>query len=155
MNMKRVICLLLVLAASLAYAADPFLLHDLRLGATLIQARTLIPTLAPAEAAAPLQAWRAAGPIGEVRDIRLLFRDGKLVSISFATAAKTFAHVRKALGDLIGPWSPAEDGHWAYEARRGTQRLQVLKRDDDSAWVVWLDMAAFGGTNMTPDGAAP
>jgi hypothetical protein len=142
--MRRLVILtLLVLIATTAYAADPFLLHDLPLGSTLARAQKLIPTLAQAEAPASLEAWRATGPIGEARDIRLIFRAGKLASISFATGPGTVKRVRQALANVLGPFTPAADGHWAYEARRGAQRLQVFRHEDDSTWVVWLDTAQF------------
>ena len=142
--MKRAVTfLLLLLLSSLAFAADPFLLRDLPLGSTLAHAQSVIPSLARAESPPPLEAWRAAGPVGEARDIRLIFRQGKLISISYATAPSSFARVRQALANVLGPFTPPDDGHWAYEARRGAQRLQVLKRDDGGAWVAWMDTSQF------------
>jgi hypothetical protein len=135
--------LLLMLLAPLAFAADPFLLRDLPLGSTVARAQSVVPGLARAESPPPLEAWRAAGPVGEARDIRLVFREGKMISISYATAPGSFARVRQALANMLGPFAPPDDGHWAYEARRGAQRLQVLKRDDGGAWVAWMDTSQF------------
>lgn len=140
--MKTRLCLgLMLLLAISAWAADPYLLHDLPLGSTLEQAQAVVPNLARAELPAPMEAWKSPGPVGEARDVRLLFREGKLVSISFGTSPGSFAKVRAALVDVLGEYEPAEDGRLVYEARRGTKRLQLFKRDDDSAWVVLLDLS--------------
>ena len=141
--------LLVLLFATSAQAGDPFLLHDLPLGSTLEKAKALISDLQPSESPEGTRVYKAAGPVGQAHDIRLIFVDDRLVSISFRTSPKSFEQARKALADIAGPLTPAEDGRLAYEARQDSRRLQLLRQDDESAWVVHIDLDRIGMEHQT------
>jgi hypothetical protein len=145
--MKRLplIVFWLALLGQIAWAADAFVLHDLPLGSSLKQAQKRIAGLKKAEAPEGLTVWVAAGIPEKSSDFRLVFNGDKLVSISFKTAPGSIEQARRALQDILGPFTPDEEGHFAYEARAGSRRLQLLKQDDGSAWVVLIDVDALKG----------
>lgn len=136
---KSLLPLLLLLPALLAWAADPYLLRDLPLGSSAETARNIVGDWTATDAPAGLRAFTVAGPVRQARDLRLIFKDDKLISLSYRTPAKSFADVRRALAGVCDAFVPAADGHLAYEARRDGKRLQLLRQDDGGAWVVWMD----------------
>lgn len=138
--MKKIFLLLLPLlaAASLARAADPYLLGDLPLGSSTAKARSVVGAWTEVAAPEGLRAFTVAGPVRQARDLRLIFQNDALISLSFRTPGDTFAAVRIALAKACGAFAPKEDGHLAYEARRGGKLLQLLRQDDGGAWVVWM-----------------
>jgi len=137
---KKILLLLMPMlaAASLALAADPYLLGDLPLGSSMETARAVVGEWVEAAAPEGLRAFTVAGPVRQARDLRLIFKDDELISLSYRTPGGAFTAVRRALAKVCGAFSPKEDGHLAYEARRDGKLLQLLRQDDGGAWVVWM-----------------